>query len=208
MESDTQVLEWHVIKESARICFSIYGDLGEMDWAQQAWDHIVQHGLANYANRLERSRCIICLLSLEGLYEDFCELAWNESANLDYTTYTDGLNLSVFHIGQLVGPDITWPEAGNDIYDLYQPIKYLADKRRREVSAALVQGFGGDNALFYSLISTKQSGVFEQWPSNWQEIADRDEYWSHRLQMPRDENKLMDWIMRGCQPYASTDRDP
>ena len=100
-----------------------------------------------------------------------------------------------------------WENNGNDIGSLYRLLKYLADQHRDQVYRALEKGFGDDNALFYSLISSAQTRVFETWPTNWQEIAQQSETSDKKLLLPRNDPKVMYWIMTGCAPYATTERD-
>ena len=76
--------------------------LYELDWAKEAWEHLIRQGIGNYNNELEKCQVQIRFLALAGLYLDWCYIAWGQTAYPTYGSWAELLGISEFRVGQLV----------------------------------------------------------------------------------------------------------
>lgn len=172
-ENMKNILSWDDVRPVADQIFSIWVDQPELKWAKQAWEIIIQEGLADYSNENERCEAAIRFLALCGIYYDFCQIAFEEHNELYYGNWAEELEVPPIRVGLRLGYNPgDWINLYEDEEELFREgIKYLADQARAEVWKALCKGFGqldgrkeGNEAdLFLSL-----------WKSNWSDF-DQDE---------------------------------
>lgn len=147
-----RILQWSELEECGRSAFDIWVDQPELSWAQEAWKHLTQQGLASYANELERCRVKIRFLALAGIYHDWCYVAWQEPAAPTYVSWAHLLDIAELRVGQLLGIG-NIPIEGEDEEDqlFVLGLTKLISLHREEVLAALLQGYGDISDLFVSL---------------------------------------------------------
>lgn len=145
-------LEWTELQECAQSAFNIWVDQPELNWAQEAWEHLTRQGLAAYASELEKCRVKIRFLALAGIYHDWCSIAWQESDNPAYSDWADLLNIREFRLGQLVGSGDTAidGEAEEDRL-LGMGLKKMISAHRAGVLTGLLRAYGDISGLFVSL---------------------------------------------------------
>ena len=140
------------------MAFSIWVDHPELKWAKQSWNLIVRAGLANFSNEIERCRAALRFLAMCGLYHDFCEVAWEETSYPEYAEWAEKLEIGIFRVDQLIGPDSAWLNSDDEKEELFsEGVKSLADEARQKVFNVLCKGYGNKSRLFLSLWKSKQS---------------------------------------------------
>ena len=65
------ILSWEDVESVAKQAFSIWEDQPELKRAKQAWEIIIEAGLATYSHEDERCEAAIRFLALCGIYHDF-----------------------------------------------------------------------------------------------------------------------------------------
>jgi hypothetical protein len=153
MTDAEEYLEWDEVQPLANAMFDVWEGHPELRFAEEAWLGLRSQGLCSYRNELERSRVIVRFLALGALYRDFCQLAWDETVENEYSSWIDEAGsqdlLPPFRVGQLVGKGASPDEYGNEALEV--SLKQLADESRAEVHAALLKAFGGVPELFLAL---------------------------------------------------------
>ncbi|PKM80303.1 MAG: hypothetical protein CVU89_14525 [Firmicutes bacterium HGW-Firmicutes-14] len=74
-----KTLLWNDISDFARGKFDVWTGEGQHVWAEQAWEGIIQAGLADYKDEIERHIVLIRLMALVTMYREFCDLVWQEA---------------------------------------------------------------------------------------------------------------------------------
>ncbi|MHB1421389.1 MAG: hypothetical protein ACYCX4_17710 [Bacillota bacterium] len=163
-ESKKRILGWEDICEFASGKFDVWANNAGQLWAEKAWNKLVKNGLAAYENEIQRHIVIIRILTLAVLYNEFCDLVWNEYFDNSMVSSSDWLNNDEFfhpiRVWQLVGKDFYGDEKIHDIDTddlLNEAILELIDKQRNIVYEASNKGFGNDLELFFSLLLTRYS---------------------------------------------------
>ncbi len=172
--SKSNTLTWSEVAGAAEEAFAGFRqpglEKGASDWAYQAWDTLIQAGLATFSTETERCQVIIRFLALAGFYLEFCKVAWKENVKANYYSWVEALGFihyyAIHHYAEeLVSSDSDWESFKDDDYQLDDSVfQKLADSVRQEVLSALLDGFGNISMLFTSL-----------WRSNTPEIGEDDE---------------------------------
>jgi len=159
-------IEWHNIQESASEIFNIWLGSPELKWAEDAWSKLDLEELTSYENELDKHIVLIRFLALGTLYHEFCQFAFEQMANIDYSSWAEALDseilfISPFRLGQLLGSSFMLEE---EIYDsstehslLPEFIGSLVEQQRAIVVTALVNGFGDESLLFAHLWLSRRS---------------------------------------------------
>jgi 5-methylcytosine-specific restriction protein B len=172
--SKSNTLTWSDVAGAAEEAFAGFRqpglEKGASDWAYQAWDTLIQAGLARFSTETERCQVIIRFLALAGFYLEFCKVAWKENVKANYYSWVEALGFihyyAIHHYAEeLVSSDSDWESFKDDDYQLDDSVfEKLADSVRPEVLSALLDGFGNISMLFISL-----------WRTNTPEIGGDDE---------------------------------
>jgi tetratricopeptide (TPR) repeat protein len=172
--SKSETLTWSDVAGLAEETFAEFRqpglEIGASDWAYQAWDTLIQAGLARYSTETEHCQVIIRFFALAGFYLEFCSIAWKENVKANYYFWAEALGFihyyAIHHYAEeLVSSDSDCESFEDDDYELDDSaLQKLADSVRQEVLSALLDGFGNILVLFASL-----------WRSNTPEIGEDDE---------------------------------
>ena len=186
-------LRWADVSSAAEVVFSIWVGHPEIRWAKAAWRHIINAGLADYANELEYCKVCLRFFAMADIYYDWCSIAWDEDhsdeAILDASEYFE---MHPFRLGQLIGPKELIEKRITQDELLKSAICALVGTARTEVVDAIRCGFGGTIELFISLLnsntSRKEDMITEPWELNYLEVGLSTAY---------------GWIEDGCPPWRT-----
>ncbi len=140
------------MEDAAKTIFNVWSGQPELKFAETAWKHLEQIGLANYDTPLEETRVKIRLMALSCVYLDFCAAAKDEENLPEFSDWSDALGIELFRVAQLVGTkDTDCNEAQDDCEFRDRALTVLADRCRLEIHRALVRGYGDANKLYSAL---------------------------------------------------------
>jgi len=169
VSSESNTLTWSDVEDAAELAFTGFEhpglEFGALEWTKQAWEILLEAGLATYSmnDELERSQVVIRFLALVDFYLEFCSIAWEESHEPNYRLWADTLEIIHYYAKELISSDSDSTFYDDDEYELDDDdLKNLADNIRVEVLSTLLESFGNISVLFVSL-----------WRSNLRE-ADED----------------------------------
>ena len=156
--SNQRHIKWEKIKPVINN-FTVWHGCPEIAWFQKAWNGIQKAGLADYTNEEERHWVIIRGITLGLMYNEFCQLAWDE--------YTDDESLiaelqwkhslSLFRLGNMVDKNFKVTEA-DDSQLFFHAISELEGTRRLEVYDAICAEFENSAMLFVGLWISREEG--------------------------------------------------
>ena len=183
------LVEWEDIAEAAARIFNVWIEKQpELEWAKTAWQHLREHGRTRYSTDVDWHVVQCRLLALGGIYRDFCQLAWDESAGKDYEFWAEGMKLDKFTLGRLY--QSVENDSTNDDVGMYDAMESIVEAQRPAVVAALQEGFGLEEGLISSLWSTRRGrDTFDS--------DDGDEI-VPETGMSMSKLKALDWILGGC----------
>ncbi len=160
--NDKKMLTWDEVSSFASGKFDVWANNAGTLWAEKAWNMIIKAGLADYEDEIERHIVVVRLLTLAVMYNEFCDLVWDEYFDYgiigSYDWMTDENFFNPIRVRQLIGQDFYTDEVINEEDEdsvLSQAIIELIDKQRPIVYNVLKKGFGFD--LFFSLLLTRYS---------------------------------------------------
>ena len=79
--SNTKVVIWGDVAYAARITFAetVVQEWEALEWTWQAWEILIQAGLATYSTKIELYKVVVRFLALVGFYLEFCnEDPWDD----------------------------------------------------------------------------------------------------------------------------------
>lgn len=94
----THRVEWEEVARLADDAFDVWSGQPELLWAKQAWEVLAKAGLTAYRNKVEHHHVLFRLLALSGIYSDFCDVAFDETSEIEYSYFFE---LDKFVGGQL-----------------------------------------------------------------------------------------------------------
>ena len=127
---ELRTIQWQEVSENADSLFRVWTDGRELQWAQKSWQALSKLGLTSYTNQVERTFVTIRFIALADIYRNFCDLAFDEAHEPEYTAWADEMNLDIFRVAQCIGPQFECDE-GTDTEDLFD-----------QALCALVKGAG------------------------------------------------------------------
>jgi len=148
------MVSWTDVSRDAESIFCVWTDARELDWAKKSWEALAKSGLTSFANQVERTRVMVRLMALAGMYRDFCELAFDEVHQPDYSLWADELCLSTVRVAQCAGSQFGADEGRDDQCLLEEALVELMEEARSQIHMALRKEFGDDSLLFVSLWNT------------------------------------------------------
>jgi hypothetical protein len=200
--ASSHIVSWKDVLPIANEGFHIWVDQPELRWAEQAWAHLTNAGLAPDVDPLDRLRAYIRFLVLASFYRDWCALACDEVEDDSPEIWLSAVEVNLLHVGQLLGPD----EDPED--DLNEALNTLMRRERPAVVAAVLEGFGGVSGLFVALWRSNK-GLWEDPPAD-----DEDDGGAHLETEDEILNEVTsekmagyEWIEGGCEtrgPVRST----
>jgi hypothetical protein len=147
-------VRWEDVHSEAESIFRVWTDARELDWAKKSWEALGKRGLTSYANQVEWTRVIVMLMTLAAIYRDFCELAFDEVHEPDYSVWASELCIGAFRVAQCVGSQFDADEDRDDQSLLEGALIELMQEARSQIHMALREEFGDDSLLFVSLWNT------------------------------------------------------
>ncbi|MEP0858534.1 hypothetical protein [Trichocoleus sp. DQ-U1] len=160
--SDRNILAWGNVYYAARkICTSVEQDLGALEWILQAWQILIQSGLATYSSETEYCEVVIRFMALIGFYLESCEdygFDWEEYVEANCLKWVENFKLSNSDIKQIIEPTFN---RNFDKYDDEEKFKtsellYLVKNAHKKVYSVLIEGFGSKSMLFDSIWQSQQ----------------------------------------------------
>jgi hypothetical protein len=142
-------LPWDEVRDVASRAFHVWVEQPELAWAKSAWQLLADAKLTTYRSELERYEVFFRLLALAGIYSDFCDAAWEERSDLDYSSWAEPLKLEPFLLGQLYARLPEWNPENEET--AYQALNTLIENQREQVVVALMAAHGGASGLYASL---------------------------------------------------------
>jgi hypothetical protein len=123
-----------------------------INWYKKAWSLLEKGGLTTYQNDLEYNNVIIRAYTLAMIYMEFCELAFDEYCDYDFTDWEEHEELNQFKIGQLSIKLLD----DDDCIELDDAFKGLVEHERIKVVDCLVKniGAGGESTVFVYMYLT------------------------------------------------------
>ena len=130
-------------------------------WYGKAWAALEKAGLTSYENAIDRTMVYIRMFTLIMIYNEFCELAFDEHFDYEFYNWGETAGISSFRIGQLVSRVIE----DEDYSDYYEDEEYealqcafidIVDSERGNVVDALIKniGEGGESTILVSMYLT------------------------------------------------------
>jgi len=168
--SQADRVEWEDIEDIAKQLLHIWVSGGDLAWAKTAWQALTQAGMTAYTSEAERTVCVVRLIALSSLYQEFCVRAFDEGSSGEWQEEItsdlvgDYPRIDVFTLGQLA--ERRQIDVDNSpLYDSDPPvlssvILELVQDEYRHVVDTLQEQWGG-NAFFTSLYVSAEPGEDE-----------------------------------------------
>jgi 5-methylcytosine-specific restriction protein B len=209
--SSTKVVRWGDVAYVARIAFAESVQKWEaLEWTWQAWEILLQAGLATYSTKIELYEVIVRFFALISFYIEFhnydsweywdCWEYWVE----DYLEWSGEILINDFH-----------PQENNLSADLFVPVDdkrenlsdkiiFLINNALQEVIAALTEGFGCKSILFNSLWQSIKSEVGEHEPNidEYEESYKAFSFYRTEVEIMNNE-KILAWLENLADTYES-----
>jgi hypothetical protein len=185
-EPGSMSVPWDEVEGAAELAFNVWVGQPELGWAKQAWQVLTQTKLTNYSNEAGRYRVLFRLLILGGIYSDFCDAAWEEYSEPDYSSWAEALEFNPFLLGQLYGRRRGWTPCEDED----EGLEMLIENERSRVVDALKASFGGVSGLYETLWKSKHSAGLEE--------ANEDE---DTYEPDADQAAAYSWVEQGCGRY-------
>jgi hypothetical protein len=184
---------WEEVEESAKLAFSVWMGQPELIWAKEQWNTLRRFKLTTYQDEFDRYAVLFRLLVLGGVYRDFCDAAWEEYSEPDYSDWAEPLELDPFILGQLYARLPDW--GADEGIAKEEALEELVEHERAAVVGALLISFGSVSSLYASL--WKSRDVMEQGQEDDPEPDDDDDtYDTEASQM-----SAYSWVDQGCCRY-------
>lgn len=148
----TEIIEWEQASDIFR-CFTLLVDESELRWFKYVWKGFIKNGLASYVNDIERHWVLARIVTVGIMFNEFCELAWEEKCDadslvLELRDFDDLFNPVL--LGNMVEKNYL-SEDGQESELFIEAVKYLVYKSRGQVFDALCKIFDHPTSLFVSL---------------------------------------------------------
>ncbi|MFB2936264.1 McrB family protein [Aerosakkonemataceae cyanobacterium BLCC-F154] len=203
--SGADILTWSNLDYIAELAFCEIDDQleieeGSWEWIEQAWEIIIQAGMASYSTEIEHCQVVIRFLALFAFYIEFYGMVCGKDAEFNYLVNSwEETGITTSHIRQLVWSKYDNNQAeGQDNLNV-RAIQYLANNERKKILAALVEGFGNLSMLFVSL-----------WQSSLPEIEeDNREYGNYETDdeivnyLTNEELAVFKWLFLQYEKYSA-----
>lgn len=196
IESDAPYpLDWETVDRIAKSAFSIWVGQPELAWAKKAFGYLPGHGLSATNDAFNQTVAVFRFLVLGGIYNDFCEAAWDMTSYISYAEWCEPPDIiDRFVVGQLFARLPDWEP--DDEVDYSDALDQLVEEERGVVVAALLKGFGGVSGLYASLWRSAPTSSGED-SDGQREDDESDDYDCFEAD---DVGKLKayEWVSEGC----------
>ena len=71
METDLEYLEWADVQSVGRQIFTLWASGSDLRWAEHVWSALAEESLTSYSTEVERSVCVLRLVTLDALSGEF-----------------------------------------------------------------------------------------------------------------------------------------
>jgi hypothetical protein len=193
--AERSVIEWQQVARDANSIFRVWENDRELQWAEKSWHALAIKSLTSYHNQVERTLVMIRLMALAAIYRDFCELAFDEVHEPEYSAWADELQLSTFRLAQCAGTGFEGENEAEDDELLECALTQLMAKARSEIHHALRAEFGDDSLLFVSLWNT-----VEYWRPEGTAVqetkgqSEKQEHATDHSKAPEAQQAEIDWL--------------
>lgn len=202
---ELRTIQWEEISDMAEPLFRVWTDGREIEWAKKSWLALSKRNLTSYSDQVEQAKVILKLIALADIYREFCQQAFDESYESEYTVWAGELDLNIFRVAQCVGPQFEREEEADDQTLLDSAISRLVGEARPIIYDALKAEFGDDSLLFVSLWSTADFGRDEDRREDGKPRADQDAginwaedaYWILNTDLTGEKQRAFDWVRQG-----------
>ena len=142
-------LIWEDIEDVAR---RLWPGEPERRWARQAWEMIVDQGLAEWLDEMSWQKAQMRFVTLAALYRDFWRVKAGDCSSSWCTVDDWGTQVNDFCIGYLAGKaGVEVDYVMDDYSHLQKAARGTLHLFRDEVVDALIDGYGGTESLFAAL---------------------------------------------------------
>ncbi len=149
--------DWDDIEPVAKNLFDVWNGGGELQWAKEAWGHLINAGLVDTSNIIELTRSQLRLLTLAFMYDQFCRHAWQESSVEQPSDLSEDMEFDRFALGVLYG----MLDPASDAFDkdelAEEAINEVCVSLRSEIVSCLLSSYGGKSDLYARLWSTRNA---------------------------------------------------
>ena len=192
-------VKWEDVRELAEECFKVWGSDWQYHWAREAWSILDDAGLTSFDGIIERAEVYLRMLALGCLYRDFCDVAADERHEREDWMWATEVSLEddVLHpfvLGMMIGrKGEQLLESADCIPEHYQAVvESLVDKRRREVSGALLSAYKSEAVLWAMLRLTTLTDLADDENSDEDPVGRvlRDAAW--------EDTESYSWVSEGC----------
>jgi hypothetical protein len=208
---ELRTVEWVEVSENAEFLFHVWTKGRDLQWAQKSWQALSKRSLTSYTDQVERTSVIIRLIALADIYRKFCDLAFDEPHEPEYTAWASELNIEAFRVAQCTGPQFERDEEADADTLFDQALCELVEEARPAIYEALKTDFGDDSLLFVSLWNTvdyekdEGDGASEEQKSMRADV-DREIDWTEdayrilNTELTGQKQQAFNWI---CQGFCS-----
>lgn len=191
----SDLLSWEELEPLASEWDCVWNDPPKLEWAKEAWRILTEAGLTSYSSEIDRVRVAMRFLGLAGLFADFYQIAFTDGFEPQYLDLCNGLEITPFRLGQLVGEDSEWSFEEEDLDSLLQS---LANDSRKEIYLALTSGFGGLSGLFISLWKSNPAAC----SADYGDDGEEDNLIVSNNLTP-EKFEVYQWLSEGCYPWGA-----
>lgn len=154
--STSEETGWNEVRDAASRMFYVWDCGGELAWAEEAWAHLYEAGLANDGSILEHTAAKLRLVTLARVYEEFSGLAWDENPETPLDYLAEDLDIDNLALGILAASAGGDFEDTADEYELRElALLAVTNRQRREVFECLSAAYGGAINLYTRLWKTR-----------------------------------------------------
>lgn len=191
--SNKKVVIWGDVAYAARITFAetVIQEWEALEWTWQAWEILIESGLATYSTKIELYKVVVRFLALIGFYLEFCNEDWEYWFQDCLKLLAGYICINDFHIKEFnLYIDLFIPlqdKNNNNTQIDIDTIIFLVKNALNEVLDVLIKGFGSKSLMFKSLWQSTKPGVGEHEP----EIDEYEKYY-RECNFHRSEVELME----------------
>jgi 5-methylcytosine-specific restriction protein B len=205
--SNTKVVSWGDVAYAARIAFaeSVY-EWEALEWTWQAWEILIQAGLATYSSIIELYEVVIRFFAILTFYFDFydylyCKSSLETREQFNYITLLEYLDFTYISTNKLILyavvsiPFYETHKYKNNTPDNNDKLLFLIDRALEKVIPALIEGFGSNSRLLKSLWQITNPAIGEHEPEIDESEKPYRDYCFYRADVERmNEAKMMEKI--------------
>jgi hypothetical protein len=158
---------WEDVRDAAGTIFNVWFVGSELEWAEEAWNHLHAAGLVGGNSPLERTLSAARLVYLGVAYHEFCRLAWDENSSREIPELAEELEFDPVVLGALATAaeqDFLSEHGHCDEDELRaSALHVVVHAQRHEVYSCLEDAYGGDVKLYSRMWKTiKALGVEDE----------------------------------------------